>query len=220
MSGGGRISGALTQCPLFYGRPIHALVATCAMHRYVSGQPVFRVGESATHLVVLVTGRVETHSIRANGDENPVGRYRAPDAVMEVGIFATDRTRRIGASAVSDVEAVLVPHDALLRAAADDAVLTERLLTAVADAAGGPVLLPTETDVGPRVLATLERLADTFGVRQPDGSVLITLRLTHTELAAIVAASRPDVGKALKALEASGALERADEYYLLTGNLG
>jgi CRP-like cAMP-binding protein len=158
---------------------------------------------------------VQTHALRANGDVAPIRARRAPDAVVEVGVFATDRTRRVGATAVTDVEAVLVPRDALIRAAADDAVLAERLLTAIADIAAP--FEPSSADVAQRVLGSLRRLADTFGVRQPDGSVLVGLRVSHTELGAVVAASRQEVGIALKALEAAGDIERLGDYYLVTG---
>jgi CRP/FNR family transcriptional regulator, cyclic AMP receptor protein len=215
MSGGGHVTSALSQCPLFYGRPIHALVPTCSTHRYPAGTAVFDAGERAGHLVVLAAGRVQTHALRANGDVAPIRARRAPDAVVEVGVFATDRTRRVGATAVTDVEAVLVPRDALIRAAADDAVLAERLLTAIADIASP--FEPSSADVAQRVLGSLRRLADTFGVRQPDGSVLVGLRVSHTELGAVVAASRQEVGIALKALEAAGDIERLGDYYLVTG---
>jgi CRP-like cAMP-binding protein len=212
---GERVTGALSQCPVFYGRPIHALVPTCAMHRYADRQAVFGAGDRASHLIVLVSGRVETFALRLNGDENPVARYRAPDAVVDVGIFASDRRRRLSARADGAVEAILVPHDSLLRAAADDAVLTERLLTAIADANGAASATAAGADVTERVLGCLRLLADAFGVRQPDGSVLIGLRLSNADLGGLVAAPRPDVGTALKTLEAAGHVERLGDYYLL-----
>jgi CRP-like cAMP-binding protein len=131
MKGDSRVIGALTQCPLFYGRPIHALVPTCTVRHYADGEPLYRPGDNASHLVVLLTGRAEL----LDAAEQVVLTYRAPESFGETGLFARHRRRHVTARAVGDVEAVLVPRDALLHAAAADVVINERLLTAVADAA-------------------------------------------------------------------------------------
>ena len=131
MKGDTRVIGALTQCPLFYGRPIHALVPTCTLRHYADGEPIYRPGDNAGHLVVLRAGQADL----LDDSERVVGTYRVPAAFGEAGLFARHRRRHLTARAAGDVEAVLVPRDALLRAAADDAVITERLLTALADAA-------------------------------------------------------------------------------------
>ncbi len=216
MSGTSRITGALSQCSLFYGRPIHALVTSSSLHRYAAGDPVFRVGEPAPFVLVLVTGRARSYVSWANGAERGLGEHRAPDAVVEVGLFAADRSRRVSLTALTDVEAVHVPREALLRAAADDAVLVERLLSAVAGAAAEPVAaLPAE--VGERLLGVLRQLAEQFGVPQPDGSVLIGLRVTQAELGALVGAAGREVGLAIRALVDADQLERLGDYYLLPG---
>lgn len=131
MKGDSRVTGALTQCPLFYGRPIHALVPTCTLRHFADGQPIFQAGESAGHLIVLGAGAAEL----LDRSGQPAGTVRAPAAFGEAGLFAQHRKRSTTARATGDVDAILVPRDALLRAAAGDAVLTERLLTALADVA-------------------------------------------------------------------------------------
>jgi CRP-like cAMP-binding protein len=52
-----------------------------------------------------------------------------------------------------------------------------------------------------RVLAVLTTLARDFGVRHPAG-ILIDLRMTHAELAALAAGSRANVTRALEGLRA------------------
>ena len=131
MKGDSRVIGALTQCPLFYGRPIHALVPTCTVRHYADGEPLYRPGDNASHLVVLLAGRAEL----LDAAEHVVHTYRVPDSFGEAGLFAHHRRRNVTARAVGDVDAVLVPRDALLHAAAGDVVINERLLTALADAA-------------------------------------------------------------------------------------
>jgi CRP-like cAMP-binding protein len=131
MKGDSRVIGALSQSPLFYGRPIHALVPTCTLRHYPDGQHIYRLGDDATHLIVLLGGRAEL----LDGDERIVRTHRAPGAFGEADLFARNRKRHVTASAAGDVDVVLVPRDALLNAAAGDVVIMERLLTALADAA-------------------------------------------------------------------------------------
>jgi CRP-like cAMP-binding protein len=216
-----RITGALLQCPLFYGRPIHALVASCRLRQHAAGATLFRPGDPAGHLTVLGTGRVELYTLRFNRQHHPVATLRAPDAVLDAGLFSTERRHRLGATAASAVDAVEVPRDAVVQAAAEDAVLTARLITALADAtdatdatrAAGPL----DGSTAHRLLACLERLAATFGVSQPDGSVLVGIPLSADDLAGLVAATPADVAAAEAELEASGAVERLAEYLLLPG---
>lgn len=210
----GRISSALLRSSLFYRRPIHALVPTCSLHHFTAGQTIFEPGEVTTHLVVLVVGEADTYAVRVNGDLHPVAFHRAPDALIEPGIFASDRRRRIGAVATVDTETVHVPRDALIRAGAADPVLAERLLTAIADASAPPPPVGPST-LEDRVLTCLRSLAETFGVHQPDGSVLIGLRVTLAELGPLVGATGTEVGRAVKALEAADEIERLGDHFLL-----
>ena len=68
-----------------------------------------------------------------------------------------------------------------------------------------------------RVLVVLWHLADRWGSVRPDG-VALHLNLTHSLLAAIVAAERPSVTLALSSLRERGLVERdADHVWLLHG---
>lgn len=64
------------------------------------------------------------------------------------------------------------------------------------------------SSVDERLVATLEMLADRWGVVTPEGLVLPGF-LTHSVLAPLVGARRPSVTTALKRLSQSGAVRRA-----------
>jgi CRP/FNR family transcriptional regulator len=67
-------------------------------------------------------------------------------------------------------------------------------------------LLPRETEV--RLANLLPILAQKFGERsQSDGSVTIDLRLTHQDLAAMVASTRESVTKVLNEMRNHGVVE-------------
>jgi CRP/FNR family cyclic AMP-dependent transcriptional regulator len=74
------------------------------------------------------------------------------------------------------------------------------------------------TRVDDRLLALLWCLAERWGRVRPDG-VLVSLRLSHRTLAAMVGARRPSVTTALGQLMARGELERrADGEWILVGD--
>jgi CRP-like cAMP-binding protein len=72
------------------------------------------------------------------------------------------------------------------------------------------------TRIEERLELTLWQLASRFGRVTPDGYKL-SLRLTHTQLAEIVAAQRPSVTTALVRLEQAGRLFRNPDGWLLPG---
>jgi CRP-like cAMP-binding protein len=66
------------------------------------------------------------------------------------------------------------------------------------------------SSVDRRIVATLEMLADRWGVVTPDGYVLPEY-LTHALIAPLVGARRPSVTTALKRLDAAGTVRRAPD---------
>ncbi len=64
--------------------------------------------------------------------------------------------------------------------------------------------------VDERIVATMEMLAERWGIVTPEGLVLPAF-LTHSVLAPLVGARRPSVTTSLKRLDASGAVRRAPD---------
>jgi CRP-like cAMP-binding protein len=69
-------------------------------------------------------------------------------------------------------------------------------------------------DIRSRVVTALVALGDEFGQATPDG-VRIRLRLSQGALAALVAASRGNVNRALSALIASGVVSQQHGHFVL-----
>jgi hypothetical protein len=90
--------------------------------------------------------------------------------------------------------------------------LTERLRWFAMQAA-----LIQLTRIEDRVLVLLWHLADRWGQVERDGSVLVSLRLTHKLLAGMVGSQRPTVTTALTRLAARGRVSRRDDGWLLHG---
>lgn len=67
-----------------------------------------------------------------------------------------------------------------------------------------------------RLAKTLLTLADEFGVMQPDGGVRINLRLTHYDLAGLIASTRETVSFMLKEFRRNGLIESQDHRLVIT----
>lgn len=66
-----------------------------------------------------------------------------------------------------------------------------------------------------RLAKTLLALADEFGTVQPCG-VLINLRLTHNDLAALIASTRETVSSALNSFRNKGAIEYSGHHFIIS----
>jgi CRP/FNR family transcriptional regulator, cyclic AMP receptor protein len=124
----------------------------------------------------------------------------------------------VSSSVVSDLRAALLDRSFIMRTARwpeIQAALMQRLIArsrrlSLQSAING--LTRTEE----RVELTLWQLASRFGKVTRDGYKL-SLRLTHNQLAEIVAAQRPSVTTALVRLEQAGRLHRNHDEWILPG---
>ncbi|MGI8866145.1 MAG: Crp/Fnr family transcriptional regulator, partial [Rubrobacteraceae bacterium] len=117
--------------------------------------------------------------------------------------FAGEARQRAYAEAVTECKVTKVPKVFVERAIRRDArvafkVMTLLELRLVQYEELIKCLLPRETEV--RLANLLPLLAQKFGERGDDGTVKIELRLTHQDLAAMVASTRESVTKVLNEL--------------------
>jgi CRP/FNR family transcriptional regulator, cyclic AMP receptor protein len=126
--------------------------------------------------------------------------------------------RSIAWSALTATRAALIDHALAVRAAQWPEVFAALLDRAARRAERLVVLqaIAHLTRVDDRLLALLWCLAERWG-RVVPGGVLVSLRLSHRTLAAMVGARRPSVTTALGQLMARGELERRDGEWILRG---
>lgn len=214
------IATVLGQCRLFAGipdQPLAWLVASSQLQRYHRNENVFHVGDPAREIYVVGQGFLKAYSLRTNGEEHVHAVHGPGGVIGEVGAFASPGTRRLAVSALSEALVARVPRQALIAAFPAAPLLAERLLAKVADTAHQQTQALshlTSMDIRDRLLARLREVAATCSVPDPDGS-RIMVALTHADLAAMTAASRPNVSRAVHALEQEGRLIRRGRRYVL-----
>lgn len=192
------------------GRDLSALAAVMRPEVFSNGQKLFSRDEAGDSLYLVTSGRVRLSVTTAEGRELTFRFAEAGDVMGEIA--AIDRgPRTADAVAVGDVKAcalsadqlgaVMDKHPAVARAALG--FVCGRLRD-TSDQLEEVALYPIER----RVARFLTSALDLGGHAQATGDVTLDLRMSQSELALLLGASRPKVNVALGALTQAGAITR------------
>lgn len=189
----------------------------CPARTYLKGESLYRAGEAATHLLVVVQGRVQLvvpgprfheHVLGVFGEHDFIGElFLAPEARYQANaIVLSDRAMACPVSRDDYVQlAMRVPRFVL----SFSEVLTGHL------AACRQQLSLAAFSVRVRVAhALLEEAAQT-GTAQDDEWLLLQHSLTHEELASRVRSTRVTVTQVMSALRDEGVIDGARGHYRL-----
>lgn len=202
------VDDVLMQAPLFAAldpEAAAALRAATNVVRLSKGGVLFREGDPGDRLYVVAKGKVKLGTASTDGRDALLAVVGPGEMIGELSLFDPG-PRTATATALTDVVAREVGHDALRPWLSGRPEVAEALLTALArrlrrtnEAMSDLVF----SDVPGRVAKALLDLADRFGVPL-DGSVSVTHDMTQEELAQLVGASRETVNKALADFAARG----------------
>jgi CRP-like cAMP-binding protein len=181
------------------------LLPRIAFERHRRGEVVFRQGEPAEDLWLLVEGRVKLTRITADQRETVLA-VLGPGEVFGETCLLEGTPRAVTATAIGPATLARVTREDvdLIMAVHPDVVA--QLMQLLARRLRNANELLSELafrDVPGRVARALVDLAGRFGERRPDG-VHVAHGLTQEELAQFVGASREAVNKALSDFTARG----------------
>ena len=176
---------------------------------YKPGDAIYRQGEHGDALYVLTTGVVKLFR-PYSGSKEATLRLLKPWDIFGHLAFAGEARQRAYAEAVTECRVTKVPKIFMERAIRRNPqaalkVMTLLELRLVQYEELVKCLLPRETEM--RLANLLPLLASKFGLQAADGRVTIDLRLTHQDLAAMVASTRESVTKVLNDMRGRGVLE-------------
>jgi CRP-like cAMP-binding protein len=165
---------------------------------YRPGDAVYREGEYGDALYVLVSGVMKLFRPYSGSKEATLRLLRSWDIFGHLA-FAGEARQRAYAEAVTECRVTKIPKVFVERAVRQEPRVAFKIMTLlelrlVQYEELVKCLLPRETEV--RLANLLPLLAQKFGERH-DGAVIIDLRLTHQDLAAMVASTRESVTKVL-----------------------
>jgi CRP/FNR family transcriptional regulator len=175
---------------------------------YRPGDAIYREGEYGDALYVLVSGVMKLFRPYSGSKEATLRLLRPWDIFGHLA-FAGEARQRAYAEAVTDCVVTKVPKIFVERAVRQEPLVAFKIMTLlelrlVQYEELVKCLLPRETEV--RLANLLPLLAQKFGDRR-DGVVTIDLRLTHQDLAAMVASTRESVTKVLNEMRGRDLIE-------------
>lgn len=179
-----------------------------AERTYAPGDAVYREGEYGDALYVLTSGVLKLYR-PYSGSKEATLRLLKPWDIFGHLAFEGEARQRAYAEAVTECRVTKVPKIFVERAIRQEPLVAFKLMTLlelrlVQYEELVKCLLPRETEV--RLANLLPLLAQKFGERE-DGRVTIGLRLTHQDLAAMVASTRESVTKVLNDMRNRGLIE-------------
>ncbi len=175
---------------------------------YRPGDAIYREGEYGDALYVLVSGVMKLFRPYSGSKEATLRLLRSWDIFGHLA-FAGEARQRAYAEAVTECVVTKVPKIFVERAVRQEPRVAFKIMTLlelrlVQYEELVKCLLPRETEV--RLANLLPLLAQKFGDRQ-NGVVTIDLRLTHQDLAAMVASTRESVTKVLNEMRGRDLIE-------------
>jgi CRP/FNR family transcriptional regulator/CRP/FNR family cyclic AMP-dependent transcriptional regulator len=180
------------------------------------GGVLFRAGEVANNLFLIVTGRVKVILYSRDGEE-ALGTVLGSGEILGSTSVIDGRPRGITATADERTEVLVLPRDGLERLVASSptaAVDVYRLMARQLRRSYAFIEDTIFLDVAGRVAKKLLELAGAYG-EQTDEGLLIELPLTQLELATMVGVTRETVNKHLGAYRARGIIDVRDHRILI-----
>ncbi|MEU7690319.1 Crp/Fnr family transcriptional regulator [Microbispora hainanensis] len=207
-----RASGSLQ-----VGERLRALCCTASDHTSVvrlnRNEHLYVCGEQASHLYIIISGRLKTVSVSRSGKECLLGIHTYGDLLGESCLLGGRRGETV--TAMTPATLRKIPRANFLSALADDGLLEDFLcylahrLTEQQQVITSLVTADSEE----RLAHTLLRLARKLGTPKA-GKLCIHDKITQEELSGMVGTTRSRVGYFLKRFRDSGLIESRPDAFL------
>jgi len=210
---------ALSRSALFAELPSNVLErARAAFKRieYTRGAHIWLEGDDAHSLYILVSGQVRVYRVSAEGEEVIAGVFVEGDHFGEFGLFA-DALRITSAQATQPTICLTIAREPLLELLERSPLLMRRVLGSLSRTSREQLEGFTAValrDIRGRIAQKLLELAERHAEPAGEG-IRITMRLSQTDLARMIAASRANVNRALATLDADGLVRHERGYFTI-----
>jgi len=199
----------LVRSPLFAQlspAELEKLAALFRRRRYRAGEPVFREGDPGTALYVVETGEVKILLGGLEGKEVALALLGPGGFFGELALLDGE-PRSADAVVTVPTELLVLPREDFLRFLPEVPAVAVTMLSVLSRRLRRTDRLVHDaafSDVRTRVTRLLVELAETRGKLDPGGRVVIGPRLTQSDLASMVGATRESINKCLRYYTAQG----------------
>jgi CRP-like cAMP-binding protein len=202
---------ALGHCRLFAGLDpgaLQAIARTLKVRRFRRGEVLFHEGDPGDALFIVASGGVKVVVPSEEGGEAILATLRRGDFLGELALL-DGAPRSASAIALEATDMLALPRDQFRALANTQPAIRDALLEAMARELRRLTTHVAELhflDLTGRLAARLTRLASEHGEQLPNGSIRLDARLTQSDLAAMIGATRQSVNKLLGEFEEEGLL--------------
>lgn len=209
----------LAEIPLLTGlneTELSVIAERVRQRRYREGDTIFHRDDPGVALYIILSGRIKIHNETPDGSDMIIAVLQPGDFFGELAVIDGDE-RSADATTLEPSELLMLTREDMHDIIQRNPKIGLNLLITLA----GRIRRTTESlqavstlDVNGRVAKQLLVLSEQCGIVTPNG-VRIGLRLTQSDIAALVGASRESVNKVLGYFRRRGWVE-ADERYHIT----
>jgi CRP/FNR family cyclic AMP-dependent transcriptional regulator len=182
---------------------LRALAERGVAKHFRKGQRLIDEGDTGDTLYIVTKGRLRVYGSSDNGREVTYGTYGPGDYIGEMSLDGGPRSASV--EALDAVECVQITRQTLLLHIAEHPEFALALIAKVIRSARAATVSTKRLALND-VYGRLVLLLNSLGEVQPDGTRLISERLTHQEIANRLGCSREMVSRLMKDLDGGGYL--------------
>jgi CRP-like cAMP-binding protein len=184
---------------------------------FARGESLWNEGAPAGALYVVAKGQVKSYRVSREGAELILEIVSSGECTGEVGLFHPGGARLVSVSAMEPTICLTVAREPLVAFMTRHPPVMLRMLEKISATAGRAAYSLSDVafeDIRRRVARTLVSLTREQGEPTASG-VRIRLKLSQATLAAMVAASRENVNRALAVFLSSGAISQHEGFFFV-----
>lgn len=181
------------------------------------GETLFNQGDKAQSIFVVLTGRLRLVQHTLDGRDVTMNTF-APGDPIGLVVALTGESYPGSAEVIEDCAVLGVPGEVMWQVMHEHGPLAVRVLRIVADRlheAQNRIRELSAERVQQRVARALLRLAQQVGVKEPDGSIRLDLRLSRQDIAQLSGTTLETVSRTLTAWERDKIIDARREQILI-----
>lgn len=189
------------------------LIALGEEQLYKKNEIIFQAGSPGNYVYFLRDGRAKIYQLSESGKEI-IQWFCFPGEMFGLAEVSRGGTRDVYARACSPVKVIKVEQHRFKEFLAQDndaALLTIDLLSCRLRTLGDMLMYIASDDVMTRLIKLLSRLSAKYGKHEGD-LILLSIPLTHQEIADMISASRQTVSTAINKLKRDGVITTYKHY--------
>ncbi|MGZ6004533.1 MAG: Crp/Fnr family transcriptional regulator [Candidatus Saccharimonadales bacterium] len=190
---------------------LHTFLERHPVRKFKKGEIIIFQGEAPRSAYVVKSGTVKAYNLSVSGDEKPVAFYPCDNVFPATWVYGKASSAVYYYEAFTpEVEVYVIDRDAFVNfIKKSPELLYQELERLLSDQLGGSLRLNAlqHSRASDKLVYTLHYLAMTHGKQTDNGSIEITLDLTHQDFANLTGLTRETAATELNRLKKQGVID-------------